>query len=101
MKNVRETSCAGSTFAFPAWEAVTVHEPAPVIEMVAPFEPDAEQSPEAAKLTGRAELELALRLRSPSPYVRLVGCAKLITWPSGLITSVPVTAPWKLPFVMV
>lgn len=64
----RWTLAADSKFALPACEAVIVQLPAPVRWTLAPL---TVQLPVAAKETGREELELALRLKSGSPKVRV------------------------------
>lgn len=60
---------AALKFESPGCEAVTVQLPAPLMVMVAPFVPPEAQLPEAAKLTARPEVAVALTLNDWSPKV--------------------------------
>src|SRR4051794_39029620 len=65
---------------FPACDAVTVHEPAPVMRSVAPL---TVQLPVAANATGKPEVAVATRATSVSPNVLFASAAKVIVWLTG------------------
>ena len=74
--------------AFPACDAVTVHEPAPVMCIVAPL---IVQFPDAANETARPEDALALTAKSASPNVLAARTPKVIVWPAFCALAVSVT----------
>src|SRR6266700_499778 len=71
------TSAAALTLVLPACEAVTVHEPAPVMWTV---EPATVQLPLAAKVTVRLEDAVALTAKSASPKFFAPSAPKVIVW---------------------
>ena len=73
--NGRGTSGAALYEAFPACEAVIVHEPAPVIVTV---EPLTVQFPLEAKVTANPELAVADTTKGASPKILLVSAPKVI-----------------------
>src|SRR4051812_30151213 len=83
MANDRETGGAGLYVRLPAWVAVTVHDPAPVIVTV-PLA--TEHWPVAENTTGSAELETARTSNGASPYVRSVNASNAIAWSLDSLT---------------
>src|SRR5437867_2885411 len=66
----------------PAWIAVIVQLPAPVMVTVLP---ETVQLPPAVKLTGKFDVAVALTVKSASPYVAPVRAANVMVW-SSLVT---------------
>ena len=87
--NVREMSRAALKFALPACDAVTVHEPAPVMWTDAPL---TVQLPEAENDTGRPEDADALTAKSGSPNVLPDSAANVIAWSPFAIAKVRATS---------
>src|SRR4051812_41572192 len=77
MPNVCETSGARAYVALPAWEAVIVHEPAPVRWTRLP---DTVQLSAATNDTGRPDDAVPLTVKSASPNVLPASCPNVIVW---------------------
>jgi hypothetical protein len=76
----------------PACEAVTVHEPAPVIVIVDPFVPELEQLPVAANVTAFPEAPpVAETVNGASPNVLAGRAANVIDWEALVAVVVSVT----------
>ncbi len=75
MSKLRETFGAALYVASPAWEAVMVQVPAPVIVTLLP---ETVHVPVAAKLTVNPELAVALTSNAASPNVLLLSALNVI-----------------------
>src|SRR4051794_13252596 len=89
MANVRAAATAGPKLASPGCDAVTVHEPAPVMVTVWSTIVQLSAAP-TAKATGRPDEEVAATSNGPLPKVRPGSAAKVTVCAAGAITSVPV-----------
>src|SRR5581483_9468730 len=79
--------------SLPACDAVTVHEPAEAIVIVAPLSPPEVQVPDAVNVTALPDAPpLAVTVNGASPYTASAGCAKVMVW-------FPFTSGGLLPFV--
>jgi hypothetical protein len=83
--NVCATFEAALKFAFPCWDAVIVHEPAPVMCTLAP---ETVQFPVGANDTGNVDEAVALTPKSESPYVFPGSAANAIVWLAFVIEKV-------------
>src|SRR4051794_8752738 len=82
--NVRVTAAAGRYATLPPCDAVTSHDPAPVMWT---FEPTIVQSPAAAYETARPEDAVAPRPKSDAPYVLSAIAANVIVCSSRFAAS--------------
>src|SRR6266403_1426132 len=78
-ENARATAGASWKSALPAWDAVTVQTPAPVIVSASAA---STQLPVARKLTGSPEDAVAVTVNGGSPNVRPGGGVKVMVWPA-------------------
>jgi hypothetical protein len=86
---LRWTAGAGAKLLLPAWFAVTVTDPAPVIVNI---EPETDAGPLTVWVTGRPEEAVAPSVIGATPYVTPGRTPKVIVWLAWVDETVTVTA---------